>query len=200
MTMRSDERIAIRPAAEDRRGDRLGGQGAGAAIERPHPSARSASGLDWFTFFVADVQTGFGPFIAVYLTSHKWTQTDIGLVLSILVVWLHAQGVASEWWLLFSLSFIGIAQGAVISPNQALTLAEVPLQYAGSSGGIMQTGQRVGTSIGIAAITAISFGVLAISTWAAAFMVGFLVIAVVVLVALGVAFRDLRQRHGNAWL
>lgn len=124
----------------------------------------------------------------------------LGLVLSILVVWLHAQGLASEWWLLFSLSFIGIAQGAVISPNQALTLAEVPLQYAGSSGGIMQTGQRVGTSVGIAVITAISFGVLAVSTWAAAFMVGFLVIAMIVVVSLGVAFRDLRQRHGNAWL
>ena len=34
-------------------------------------------------FFVADVQTGFGPFVAVYLTSQKWTQVDIGLVLSI---------------------------------------------------------------------------------------------------------------------
>ena len=34
-------------------------------------------------FFVADVQTGFGPFIAVYLTSQKWTQVDIGLVLSV---------------------------------------------------------------------------------------------------------------------
>ena len=40
-------------------------------------------GLDWFIFFLADVQTGFGPFIAVYLTSQKWTQVDIGLVLSI---------------------------------------------------------------------------------------------------------------------
>jgi MFS family permease len=38
--------------------------------------------LDWFVFFVADVQTGFGPFVAVYLTEHKWTQIDIGLVLS----------------------------------------------------------------------------------------------------------------------
>jgi predicted MFS family arabinose efflux permease len=28
------------------------------------------------------VQTGFGPFISVYLTSQKWTQIDIGLVLS----------------------------------------------------------------------------------------------------------------------
>ncbi len=46
------------------------------------PSRRSLSGLDWFVFFVADVQTGFGPFVAVYLTSHKWTQVDIGLVLT----------------------------------------------------------------------------------------------------------------------
>jgi predicted MFS family arabinose efflux permease len=29
------------------------------------------------------VQTGFGPFIAVYLTTEKWTQVEIGLVLSI---------------------------------------------------------------------------------------------------------------------
>ena len=34
-------------------------------------------------FFVADVQTGFGPFVSVYLTTQKWTQVDIGLVLSI---------------------------------------------------------------------------------------------------------------------
>jgi MFS family permease len=33
-------------------------------------------------FFVADVQTGFGPFVSVYLTTQKWTQVDIGLVLS----------------------------------------------------------------------------------------------------------------------
>ena len=31
-------------------------------------SRRSQRALDWFTFFVADVQTGFGPFISVYLT------------------------------------------------------------------------------------------------------------------------------------
>ncbi|HEY1981090.1 MAG TPA: MFS transporter [Xanthobacteraceae bacterium] len=33
-------------------------------------------------FFVADVQTGFGPFVSVYLTTQRWTQVDIGLVLS----------------------------------------------------------------------------------------------------------------------
>jgi predicted MFS family arabinose efflux permease len=40
-------------------------------------------GLDWFVFFVANVQTGFGPFINYYLTSAAWTQVDIGIVLSI---------------------------------------------------------------------------------------------------------------------
>ena len=29
-----------------------------------------------------DVQTGFGPFVSVYLTAQRWTQVDIGLVLS----------------------------------------------------------------------------------------------------------------------
>lgn len=54
----------------------------GPALE-PQPSLRSQRGLDWFIFFLADVQTGFGPFIAVYLTTQKWTQAQIGLVLSI---------------------------------------------------------------------------------------------------------------------
>ena len=46
------------------------------------PSPGSLRGLDWFVFFLADVQTGFGPFITVYLTAQAWTQTDIGLVLT----------------------------------------------------------------------------------------------------------------------
>src|SRR3979411_283157 len=50
---------------------------------KPSPSRQSQHGLDWFIFFLADVQTGFGPFIAVYLTTQKWTQVEIGFVLSI---------------------------------------------------------------------------------------------------------------------
>jgi MFS family permease len=47
------------------------------------PSRGSLRGLDWFIFFLADVQTGFGPFVAVYLTTQKWTQIEIGSVLTI---------------------------------------------------------------------------------------------------------------------
>jgi MFS family permease len=47
------------------------------------PSHGSRAGLDWLNFFIANVQTGFGPFISVYLTTERWTQTDIGLVLTV---------------------------------------------------------------------------------------------------------------------
>ena len=40
-------------------------------------------GLDALNLVVANVQTGFGPFIAVFLTSEGWTQTAIGVALSI---------------------------------------------------------------------------------------------------------------------
>ncbi|MGA2188929.1 MAG: MFS transporter [Steroidobacteraceae bacterium] len=46
-------------------------------------AAAAGRGLDWFNLFVANIQTGFGPFIAVYLSSQSWTQTSIGLALSI---------------------------------------------------------------------------------------------------------------------
>lgn len=67
------------------RGVVAGREGAPLARERRRPlrpSNRSLRGLDWFVFFVADVQTGFGPFISVYLTAQRWTQVDIGLILS----------------------------------------------------------------------------------------------------------------------
>jgi MFS family permease len=47
------------------------------------PTRQSQHGLDWFAFFLADVQTGFGPFVAVYLTANKWPQVDIGLIFTV---------------------------------------------------------------------------------------------------------------------
>lgn len=117
-----------------------------------------------------------------------------GLGLSIAVIVLHEAGHLSIWWLMASLSFVGVAQGVVISPNQTLTLADVPLDYAGSSGAIMQTGQRIGTAVGIAIITAATFSTLAVASWSTAMIVGFGLIAVVVLLALFVSIKDLRDR------
>ncbi|WP_206601916.1 MFS transporter [Oceaniglobus indicus] len=121
-----------------------------------------------------------------------------GLGLSILVVFLFEAGHLSIWWLMASLSLIGVAQGTVISPNQTLTLANVPLDYAGSSGAIMQTGQRIGTAVGIAVITAAVFATLAVSSWGTAMVVGLGLIAFVVVLALLVALKDLRDRKQQA--
>ena len=118
-----------------------------------------------------------------------------GLLASVAVVFLHEYLGVSIWWLLLSLAFFGLGQGSVVSPNQALTLAEVPLTYAGSSGAIMQTGQRIGTSVGIAVITAIVFAVRPYSSWAIAVSVGLLAITLVILSALAMAVKDLRDRR-----
>jgi len=119
----------------------------------------------------------------------------LGLTSCVAVVYLHAQGSVSIWWLVLSLSLVGLAQGSVISPNQTLTLAEVPIAYAGSSGAVMQTGQRVGTSIGIAVITGVVFAVLSVTSWPTAFVAGLCLIGFVLLLALAVAIKDLRDRR-----
>jgi MFS family permease len=56
----------------------------GRAVETRQLGRMSADrGLDLLTFFVADFQTGFGPFIAVYLTASHWSAESIGQVLGI---------------------------------------------------------------------------------------------------------------------
>ncbi len=47
------------------------------------PLSSAKRGLDFLNLWVATIQTGFGPFVAVYLTSRGWTQTSIGLALSL---------------------------------------------------------------------------------------------------------------------
>ena len=55
---------------------------AGSECQPGVTAARGLPGLDWLNFFVANFQTGFGPFISVYLTSAGWTQAAIGAALS----------------------------------------------------------------------------------------------------------------------
>src|SRR5580658_8393763 len=45
-------------------------------------SPQSRYGLDWMNFFVADVQTGFGTFVAFYLAGLGWSHGDIGWALT----------------------------------------------------------------------------------------------------------------------
>ncbi|GAA1938369.1 MFS transporter [Brevibacterium antiquum] len=117
----------------------------------------------------------------------------VGLVSTIGVVFLLTQGIGSEWWMLLTLCFIGAAQGMVISPNQTLTLQEVPLKYAGSAGGVLQTGQRIGTSMGLAIMTALAFAVTAVSDWNIGMIASFAAIAIIVVLAGIVGLAEVRR-------
>lgn len=48
-----------------------------------YEAVSAGRGLDALNLFVANIQTGFGPFISVYLTTRGWTQTGIGTALSL---------------------------------------------------------------------------------------------------------------------
>ncbi len=52
-----------------------------------HPSPQSLRALDWLNFFLADVRTGVGPFLAVYLASAlHWNPARIGVAMSAMSV------------------------------------------------------------------------------------------------------------------
>ena len=97
----------------------------------------------------------------------------------------------SVWWLVLTLALMGVGQGFIISPNQTLSLIEVPAHVSGVAGGVMQTGQRVGTSVGTALITSMLFGVAAAYSWNWAFVAAFGTIMVMVVAALIVAVVDI---------
>lgn len=122
----------------------------------------------------------------------------VGLVLSlagvlgtaIVVGLVPAQAVG--WSVAGPLLVAGIGSGLVISPNQALTLSEVPVAGGGSAAGVVQTGQRIGTALGIAAVGAAFFASLAGgSDHLAAFTTALFVVATFMAAALAIAVADL---------
>ena len=101
-------------------------------------------------------------------------------------------GADGGWAAAVPLLVAGIGSGLVISPNQTLTLAEVPVERAGSAGAVLQTGQRIGTAVGIAVVGAVFFNRLAASgnDWSSALRTALLVTVGLVLIALAAAVAD----------
>ena len=113
---------------------------------------------------------------------------------------LHGDEHAAAWWTAVPLLLAGIGSGLVISPNQTLTLANVPVQRAGSAGGVIQTGQRMGTAAGIALVGSVYFATLSSSHGddARAAGYGLRIAAALTAVALVVGVIDvLRSRGGG---
>jgi MFS family permease len=59
-----------------------------------------------------------------------------------------------------ALFLAGLGSGGVITPNQALSLAEVEVSGGGTAAGMLQTAQRIGSAIGPALVGAVFFATL----------------------------------------
>ncbi|MFK5582025.1 MFS transporter [Serinicoccus sp. LYQ131] len=99
-------------------------------------------------------------------------------------------------WMGIPLLVSGLGGGGVISPNFTLTLAQVPPRMGGAAGGALQTGQRVGSSIGAALLVTVyqlTLGTDATDP-AVALRAALLAALVLLSAALAAAWWDLRRR------
>ncbi|MBG6238813.1 EmrB/QacA subfamily drug resistance transporter [Mycetocola sp. CAN_C7] len=109
---------------------------------------------------------------------------------------------AMPWLLAASLTIAGAGGGIVISPNQTLTLADVPVTQGGVAGSVAQVGQRVGTAIGVAVASSTFFATLyAEQTGGDVVLIhrdaigrSLIIIVAFVLVGLVLSLLDLRKR------
>jgi len=99
-------------------------------------------------------------------------------------------------WTALPLLIAGLGGGLVISPNLTLTLSQVPVERAGSAGGVLQTGQRIGTAAGIAVTGSVFYTQLAAShgDFASAFQHALVSVAAFAVGALALALADALTR------
>ncbi|MFH8475545.1 MFS transporter [Streptomyces sp. NPDC018000] len=119
------------------------------------------------------------------------TTVAVGLATTVVAVHL-VPGRGVGWAMAAPLLLAGLGSGLVVAPNQTLTLSEVPVAFAGSAGGTLQTGQRVGSAIGIATVGSMFFARVGSDGWAAAYDDGLVVAIVFVLAALLIGLADVR--------
>ncbi len=96
------------------------------------------------------------------------------------------------WAIAGPLLVAGLGSGLVISPNQTLALAEIPPREGGTAAGVLQTGQRLGSAVGISVVGAVFFGHLTATRgdWSAAISRGLVVTVGLVTLALVIAVAD----------
>lgn len=128
-----------------------------------------------------------------WLTVAGLTATVAGLAATALVL-RHVGGDAAAWAAAAPLLVAGLGGGMVTSPNMTLTLENVPVQMAGAAGGALQTGQRIGSAIGTAALATIYYQVLTGHGYSAAIFESLLCASGLMLLALLIATTELTRR------
>ncbi|MFZ0091587.1 MAG: MFS transporter [Solirubrobacteraceae bacterium] len=117
------------------------------------------------------------------------------VIIGLALVWLavgHEPGRPIGYWIALPLLIAGLGGGFVISPNQTLSLSEIPNQRAGSAGGVLQTAQRIGSAAGIAITGSVFYSALADTRgdFATGFRHGTVVIIAFIVAALALAVAD----------
>jgi predicted MFS family arabinose efflux permease len=83
VTAHGGPRRAFNPGREMRFNMKKARTPHGSPDNQRSPSQRTLLGLDWLNFLLADVQTGVGPFLAIYLAGYKWNEESVGLALTV---------------------------------------------------------------------------------------------------------------------
>ncbi len=111
---------------------------------------------------------------------------------------------AATLWIMAAIMIVGGAGGGmVISPNQTLTLADVPVRQGGVAGSVGQLAQRIGTAVGTAAGLSLFYSTVyrekdarpPLVVYHDAYAIGMTAVGVFVALAFVVAVVDLNARR-----
>ncbi|KQX08255.1 MULTISPECIES: MFS transporter [unclassified Leifsonia] len=114
----------------------------------------------------------------------------------------------TPWFMAGAMLVAGTGGGFVVSPNQTLTLHDIPVRQGGLAGSVGQLGQRIGTAIGTAIALSLFYSTIYrekgsgesdITLYHHAYGYGMLSVALFIAVAFAIAVLDLgsRRRRGS---
>jgi len=110
-------------------------------------------------------------------------------------------------WLMGTVMILGgLGGGLVISPNQTLALADVPVSEGGLAGSVGQLGQRIGTAVGTAVALALFYATIyretgsrdSLVVYHDAYLIGMSSVAVFIALSFIVSIVDLSRRRAAA--
>jgi hypothetical protein len=94
---------------------------------------------------------------------------------------------------------MGLGSGAIVTPNQALTLMEVDPVTGSTAGGVLQTAQRIGLAIGQAVVGSVFFASIGNGDYGHALRMAILAALIFVALSATVGMGDLlRSRRRQA--
>ena len=109
----------------------------------------------------------------------------------------------TPWAMAGAMTIGGAGGGLVISPNQTLTLMDIPVRQGGLAGSVGQLGQRIGTAIGTAVTLSLFYSTIFresggdpdLTVYHHAYGFGMLAVAVLVAIAFAIGVADLGARR-----